>query len=149
MEFLKRQFVHGIKFGLVGVSGAVLNLAIFWFLVDHLGYSPNLGSIAAFACAVSTNYLLNHSWTFRQEIAGDRVALEAYTRYVVVNIFGLGVNLAILNVFITVFRPPLYIIAQAVGIVGAMASNFVLSKLFVFRVRNHPAGRQSEPEGPK
>lgn len=133
MNFLKRHLAHGIKFGIVGASGAVVNLAIFWVLVDRFGNDPNLGSVLSFLCAVTSNYLWNHNWTFRQETAAKAVALPAYARYVAVNLLGLGVNLAVLNVFIWFYRPSLFIIAQAVGIAGAMANNFILSKLFVFR----------------
>ncbi len=132
MNIIRRNARSFVKFGIVGGTGTILNLIVFWSLVDLLGANHNLGSVVAFCLAVTSNYYLNRHWTFRRELAGRGPTRTAYARYVAINIVGLGINLAVLNLYISLFDPPLYLVAQAIGIGAAMGFNFVFSKLFVF-----------------
>lgn len=126
------HFLHLVKFGTVGASGTVLNLIVFWLLVDYYGFNANGGSIAGFMLAVSSNYYWNRRWTFRAGPGKLGEVVAGYVRYVGVNALGLLVNLAVLNAVLWLFAPKLALFAQAAGIAAAMLFNFTLSKLFVF-----------------
>src|SRR3954453_10149928 len=53
------------RFGLVGVSGIVVNSAILWVLVKEFGLPLLPASMLATEVAIISNFLLNDRWTFR------------------------------------------------------------------------------------
>ena len=133
MTFVKKYASLFLKFGLVGALGTVINLAVFWLLVELLRIEPNIGSVAAFVTALTANYFLNQNWTFREEARGELFSAGSYARYAGVNLVGLGVNLIVLNAAIWLFHPQGLMLVQAAGIAAGTIFNFVLSKLFVFK----------------
>lgn len=130
---LKQLAVHFMKFGVVGGVGTVINLSIFYVLVDVLKLEENTGSVIAFCVAVTGNYYLNENWTFRVEGKKTGFNRRAFIKYIAINVFGLAINLVVLNAIIDVFHPSLKLYAQAGGIAAAMIFNFITSKLFVFK----------------
>lgn len=131
-----------LKFALVGGSGTLINLSLFVLLVDRGGVNPTVGAVLCFAIAVTSNYLLDHLWTFRTQIAGERPSLSRYVRFVGASLLGLAVNLGTLNLAIYLFHPVAVVLAQAAGIAGGTAVNFIGSNLIAFRakrqVKEHP-----------
>jgi putative flippase GtrA len=55
-----------------------------------------------------------------------------FSRYVMVNIFGLIINLIVLNLLIYNFGLEFHIQAQFLGILSGMMLNFIFSKKVVF-----------------
>ena len=98
-----------LRFGLVGVSGYVVNLA-------------------AFAAAVINNFAWNRHWTFD---AGDGHAGFQAARFFTVSVIGLGINLALLELFVTGAGLP-ELPAQALAVALTMPVNFVGNKLWTF-----------------
>jgi putative flippase GtrA len=116
------------KFGLVGGSGYLINLAIFGLLTGSLGVHHLAAAIAAFAVAVSSNFWWNRHWTFAAH--GGAVHFQA-ARFFAVSLAGLGINLAVLEALIasgTLSDFP----AQAVAVAVAMPFNFVCNRLWTF-----------------
>ena len=132
MTDLKKHTVHFIKFGVVGSIGTIINLCFFFVAVDLYSLDKNLGNIIAFFLAVTSNYFLNENWTFRKEGEQRAFKINAYVKYVGINIIGLIISIVILNLVDYYFEFTYKIIAQAIGILGAMAFNFISSKLFIF-----------------
>lgn len=122
-----------MKFLVVGGTGTVLNLALFYLLADRLAVNPTVASIISFVVAVSSNYVLNHLWTFRSQIDSEALSVKRYLRFVSVSLAGLGVNLVVLNVVLWLFVPPYKVIAQAAGIACGLVLNFAGSNYFAFR----------------
>jgi putative flippase GtrA len=116
------------KFGLVGVSGYVLNLSVFAVLVEAFGLHHALGAIGAFSVAVSSNFYWNRHWTFR---ASDGHAGFQAARFFTVSIGGLLVNLAVLEALIGTGLGALT--AQAIAVAMVMPLNFVGNKLWTFQ----------------
>ena len=56
---------RGLRFGLVGLSGVLVNSAVLWLLAVALGLPVIVASALATEAAVLSNFLLNDSWTFR------------------------------------------------------------------------------------
>jgi dolichol-phosphate mannosyltransferase len=92
-----RQFV---KFGLVGASGFIVNLALFTVLQrvvpDHAATLPYMAiySVAFLSGGVS-NYFLNRAWTFRSTGHVGREGLSFMTVSVLALIVGLTVSAAV------------------------------------------------------
>ena len=117
-----------LRFGLVGASGYVVNLAVFTVLVEGGGLHHLAGAVAAFCVAVTNNFLWNRHWTF--DAAAGHAGGQA-TRFLIVSLAGLGVNLAVLEALIQgadLAEVP----SQAIAVGVAMPFNFIGNKLWTF-----------------
>ncbi len=117
-----------VKFGLVGGSGYLINLAVFAVLAETLGVHHVLAAIGAFCVAVTNNFLLNRHWTFA---AGDGHAGFQAMRFFAVSIAALTINLIALEALVT--QASLGdLAAQAIAVAIAMPFNFLGNKLWTF-----------------
>ena len=116
-----------LRFGLVGASGYVINLVVFSLFIAG-GVGHQLAAIAAFVVAWCRNFLLNRQWTFRQRTVSR---LRQGSRYLVVSLIGLGVNLALLEILVRAGNPELP--SQAIAIAAVTPLSFLLSRRWTFR----------------
>jgi dolichol-phosphate mannosyltransferase len=117
-----------LKFGLVGGSGYVINLAVFALLSGDLGVHHVLAALGAFCVAVSSNFLWNRHWTFA---AADGHAGFQAARFFAVSVGALLVNLVALEALLlntSLGALP----AQAIAVAVAMPFNFLGNKLWTF-----------------
>jgi putative flippase GtrA len=119
------------KFCLVGVSGYVVNLAVYTVLLDGAGLHYISAAVGSFLVAVTNNYLWNRLWTFRAQRGG--VAYQGM-RFLVVSTMALLANLAVLQLLVTVGLGE--VVAQAIAIVLVTPVNFVGNKLWSFGPRS-------------
>lgn len=122
------NWVQLLKFGLVGGSGYLINLAVFALLTGGLGIHYTAAAIGAFAVAVTNNFLWNRHWTFGP---GEGPAHFQAARFFTVSLASLGLNLAVLELLLateTVGELP----AQAIAVACAMPFNFLGNKLWTF-----------------
>jgi len=124
------NWVQLFKFGVVGVTGYVVNLIVFALLTQELGVYHLLAAVASFCVAVSNNFLLNRHWTFRA--TGGHAGFQAM-RFFTVSVLALGVNLVFLYLLVDVASAP-ELPAQALAVAGAMPFNFLGNKLWTFGV---------------
>lgn len=117
------------KFCAVGAVGYVVNLIVYTALL-HGGLHYLLAATCSFLVAVTSNYLLNRVWTFRDRRAG--VAAQGL-RFLVVSLGSLGANLLVLHVLITLGAGKL--VGQAIAIVLVTPLNFIGNRLWSFRHR--------------
>jgi putative flippase GtrA len=117
-----------LKFGLVGASGYAVNLAVFALLTGAFGLHHIVAAVGAFAVAVISNFWWNRHWTFG---AGDGHAGFQAARFFTVSLLGLGLNLALLELFITGVELA-ELPAQALAVALTMPVNFVGNKLWTF-----------------
>jgi putative flippase GtrA len=117
-----------VKFGLVGASGYLINLAVFALLSESGGAHHALAAIGAFCVAVSSNFFWNRHWTFA---AGDGHAGFQAARFFTVSVAALLINLAALEALVagTSLGP---LSAQAIAVAVAMPFNFLGNKLWTF-----------------
>jgi dolichol-phosphate mannosyltransferase len=120
------------RFAMVGVLGLVTNLAVF-AVVHALLDAHIVAAIVAFGVAVTQNFLLNRAWSFGH-LATRKGVSVAYATYVLVNLLGLLVNLAILEVLVTRFGV-MPLIGQIVAVGVGMFANYIGTYLFVFTPR--------------
>ncbi len=117
-----------VKFGLVGGSGYLINLAVFALLVGGLGVHHLPAAVGAFCVAVTNNFLLNRHWTFA---AGDGHAGFQAVRFFAVSVAALLVNLLVLEALVTEASLG-DLTAQAIAVAVSMPFNFVGNKLWTF-----------------
>jgi dolichol-phosphate mannosyltransferase len=117
-----------IKFGLVGGSGYLINLAVFAFLSANLGVHHLAAAVGAFVVAVSSNFFWNRHWTFA---AGHGHAGFQAARFFAVSVAALLINLIVLEALVggTSMGD---LAAQAIAVAVAMPFNFLGNKLWTF-----------------
>jgi putative flippase GtrA len=137
MGFLRRihhgtrkpaNWLQLFRFGLVGGSGYVVNLAVFAMLSGPLGLHHLAAAIGAFGVAVVNNFWWNRHWTFdaRDGHAGFQAA-----RFFTVSLLGLGVNLVLLELFVSGVELP-ELPSQALAVALTLPVNFIGNKLWTF-----------------
>ena len=123
------NWVQLAKFVTVGLSGYLVNLAVFATLV-HFGVHYLLAAVCSFLVAVTNNYTWNRLWTFRHQ-RGQLV--HQGLRFLVVSTIALGANLLFLQILVALGVGK--VVAQAIAIVLVTPINFVGNKLWSFRRR--------------
>jgi putative flippase GtrA len=130
-----RQF---LKFGVVGASGFVVNLAIFTLLQrlipNHAATLPyNVIYSIAFLSGGVSNYFLNRAWTFRSTGHVGREGLSFMTVSVLALIVGLIVSAAIAPISF-MGRPFGHgHLTWFISTVSAIVVNFFVNKYWTFR----------------
>ncbi len=122
------NWVQLFKFGLVGGSGYLINLAVFAVLAGNLGIHHAIAASGAFAVAVTNNFLWNRFWTFGP---GEASAGFQAARFFVVSLASLALNLAVLEVLVASGSVG-DLTAQAIAVAIAMPFNFLGNKLWTF-----------------
>ena len=122
------NWVQLLKFGLVGASGYLVNLAVFALLTGSFELHHTAAAVGAFAVAVTNNFLWNRHWTFGP---GDGLAHQPAVRFFTVSLASLGLNLAVLQLLLpssSLGELP----AQAIAVAVAMPFNFLGNRLWTF-----------------
>jgi dolichol-phosphate mannosyltransferase len=129
-NYIRKEIKEFFKFGIVGTIGAVINLGTLYALTEFLGIYYIISAIFAFIIAVTSNYFLNKTWTFKEKVA-DRT-LRKYVQFFSVSVFALGVNLIILY-SLTEFVGIWYMLSELIAKVIVFFVNFFGNKLWTFR----------------
>jgi putative flippase GtrA len=118
------------QFCVVGAVGYLINLAVYDVLL-HQGLNYLAAATCSFLVAVTSNYVWNRIWTFREH--RGHVGIQGM-RFFLVSVAALGANLVVLHLLVAyggLDKLP----AQAVAIVLVTPLNFVGNKLWSFRHR--------------
>lgn len=116
------------KFGIVGGSGYLINLAVFQLLVANFGVHHAIAAIGAFCVAVTNNFLWNRYWTF--DPGGGPAHFQA-ARFFAVSLASLALNLGVLEALVAGDAVG-ELAAQAIAVAVAMPFNFLGNKLWTF-----------------
>jgi dolichol-phosphate mannosyltransferase len=114
------------KFGLVGLSGYVVNLVVYAAL---LGIGAHKAALVSFIVSAANNYWWNRHWTFSDQ--KGHFAQQGL-RFFVVALAALAVNQLWLLIFLDWLGWG-KIVSQAIAIVLVMPLNFLGNKLWSFR----------------
>lgn len=122
----RANWIQLLKFGIVGASGYVVNLAVFASLVS---WGAHVAASISFVVAAANNYWWNRHWTFVNE--KDRFAIQG-ARFFVVSLVAFAVNQLWLVLFIDLldWRE---VLSQAIAIILVTPLNFLGNKLWSFR----------------
>lgn len=118
-----------LRFGFVGATGYVVNLAVYAACVHAVGIDFRLASVVAFLVGVANNFWLNRHWTFgaRQ----DHPARQAI-KFFVVALLAYGVSYAVLVSLVNGAGMD-KVIAQAIAVIAGMPLSFAGQKLWTFK----------------
>ncbi len=127
---LRRAFGQFWKYCLVGASGFIINLFVFWIMINYAGAHYLFAATVSFAVAVSNNFFLNKYWTFGNP---DGDFLSQAGRFIVISVTSWALNLLILRFLIEDANLDNQIVAQAIAISLVTVLNFSGNKLWSFR----------------
>ena len=137
-----KTLTRAIKFGVVGCSGVVVNLACTWaaynfvFQTWHEINRKGAAFLSGIAVSILTNYLLNASWTWKERRSQSTRRRRQFAKFTTVAIaaaaiqFGIAMTLALM-------LGHAYLLAQTVGIGVASTLNFIANNAWTFRHQKH------------
>jgi len=130
-----------IKFALVGVSGVVVNLAVYSFLI-LLGNHYLIAAVLSFICAVTNNFFWNFLWTFKGRAVNISVERK-YLSFFLISLLNFGLNICLLQELVTALGMN-KIIAQliAIGIVSCL--NFLGNYKITFKEKKPQQKEQTD-----
>ena len=131
---------RAIKFGVVGSSGVVVNLACTWAAYNFAFHTWNdtyrhaAAFLSGIAVSVVTNYLLNAGWTWKDRATGDVRRASQFLKFTAVALGAATLQFGIAMTLALVLNLP-YLLAQAIGVGVASTLNFLANNAWTFRHR--------------
>lgn len=149
------DWLHGfryVRFGLVGASGTVVNLAVLFTAHEYLfsaieppGSKPYFSLALAIAIATVNNFTWNRLWTWSDRVHATsaqheegvslRRLLAQLGQYATASWLGIALQYG-LTLWLTHFMH--YMLANVIAIVIASVSNFIANDRWTFRHRRKP-----------
>lgn len=117
-----------LRFGVVGLSGMVVDFGITYLLRDKLKVHQYFANAVGFVMAATSNYILNRVWTFKS--SNPEVLLE-FGEFFIVSAIGLGINSLILWLMVSRWKKHFYL-SKLIAIGVTMIWNFFANLLITF-----------------
>ncbi|MGV9269878.1 GtrA family protein [Kitasatospora sp. NPDC003701] len=134
-----------VKFGIVGLSGVVVNFALFWICINALGLASVRSNIVATVVAIATNYLGYRYWLYRDRDAAARK--REITLFLLFSGAGMLIETGVLGFSRYVLgldTPFEQLAAKVVGLAVATVFRFISYRTWVFTVVPETAA-EAEP----
>ncbi len=127
-----RQFV---KFGIVGASSTVINLAVLYLVLRLLHGHRYISATIAFLVSVGNGYYWNKRWTFKE--AQAKAVSTQFTQFVLVNLVGLLLDWLVIYLISTPLEHELHHLqaawpADKIERVAVLAAQLVATGVIVF-----------------
>ena len=124
---------HAVKYYSVGASGVLVNLGILYALTDFAGFWYFASQVIAISVSISSNFLFNRFWTFRDSIEDQRNSVM-YVKFLIVSLIGMGIQLGITSALVE-GAGIYYMYAAGVGIAIAGGINYVVNRRWTFGIK--------------
>ena len=118
-----------IKFGITGVSGMVIDFFLTWLFKDVVHLNQFLANAIGFSAAVTSNYIINRQWTFRDR---QTKAVPQFAAFLAVSLIGLLLNSSVIFLFNTLLNVNFYI-SKVLAVFIVFFWNFSLNYFLVFK----------------
>jgi dolichol-phosphate mannosyltransferase len=134
----KYQLQRFLRFGLVGLSGVFIDMAMLYLLSDPtaLGWGLTRSKIIASEVAVINNFLWNDRWTFgdiASRQTGWRKRLKRFLKFNLICLVGIALNVILLNLLFNHLGLNRYL-ANLIAIAVVTLWNFWLNLKLSWRV---------------
>ncbi|MEV7930728.1 MULTISPECIES: GtrA family protein [unclassified Kitasatospora] len=137
-----------VKFGLVGLSGVVVNFAVFWVCLNGLGLASLRSNIAATLIAIATNYLGYRYWLYRDRDAASRK--REITLFLVYSGIGMLIETGVLGFSVYVLGLDSHyeqLGAKVAGLAVATVFRFFSYRTWVFKALPEPVAQEASGTG--
>jgi len=124
---------HAAKYYAVGATGIFVNLGLLYYLTEYVGLWYFLSYALAISVSITSNFILNKFWTFRDSIDSQKT-IVMYVKFVSVSLVGMAIQLGSVYVLVeslTVY----YMLAALISICIAGAINFIINRRWTFGVK--------------
>ncbi len=91
-----------IKFGVVGLTGTLLDFAFYKFFIWEFGVPPATSKGFSTEVAIISNFMLNNAWTFRHRKNSTGI-LRRFLTFQLVSLVGLGMAVGIVKILDVTF----------------------------------------------
>ncbi len=131
------EFYRILKFGMVGITGLMVNEGFLWLFTDLLGLYYILSAILGYEISIISNFTLSEFWVFK-DLRTIRVKnlIQRLATFNGIRIIGLLMNTAILFV-LTEFGNIYYLISNLIAIVIVAVWDYMGSLGLVWRQAKH------------
>ncbi|NCN25816.1 glycosyltransferase family 2 protein [Candidatus Falkowbacteria bacterium] len=116
-----------IKFGVVGLSGFIIDFGVLLFLVEVLKINLYLANAVSFGLAVVNTFLLNKFWTFRSKRTDYT---QEFVQFLIVSLIGLTLSLVGLRLLVQLGL--WYVLAKIITVAGVAIWNFSINNFWTF-----------------
>ncbi len=127
-----REWKKIFKFGIVGITGIIVNQGLLILLREYAGLPIPVASILAIQMAILNNFIWNDRWTFKER---QQQKLPSWWHrllaFEAVSAGGAIINFAILNVMV-LFLATDYRIANIIGILLGFVWNYMVNRRFTW-----------------
>ena len=136
-----------LKYCLVGLSGVIVNLGVYYYLTRFISFPITLSSPVAIEISIISNFFLNNFWTFKKRPTKKSFRIRLLNFHIVAGVAG-AINylfFLILVYLVNVFD----ILAVVFGIAIGIIFNYAGNSLWTFRKEmNKPlvSGEEDEKE---
>ncbi len=139
---IRQKFPIGrfLRFGVVGLSGVFVDMAVLYLLSDPstLAWGLTRSKIMAGEVAILNNFLWNDAWTFAdisRSQQGMAARLKRFLKFNIVCLSGLVLNVLLLNLIFNIFFGQQYrYLANLIAIAVVTAWNFWMNLKLSWRV---------------
>jgi dolichol-phosphate mannosyltransferase len=86
-----------IKFGMVGLTGTIIDFTIYNLLIKYKGFPPATSKLFSAEIAIVNNFLLNNYWTFK----GRAASANLFKRFGIFNLVscgGIGISVGVIKI---------------------------------------------------
>ncbi len=133
----KRQSVHFLskaaRFYTVGATGLIVNYLMSLLFVSGIaGLWYLYANVIGIIVSITTNFVLNKSWTFEDKDFRPKKTLIQYSKFIFFSSLGIFVQLAMVYLLIEEYHV-MYPLALLSAVILAAFSNFILNKKWTFK----------------
>jgi putative flippase GtrA len=118
-----------IKFGMVGLSGMVVDFGSTWLLKEKAKVHPYLANSLGFCLAVINNFTWNKYWTFQDH---STAITEQFTWFAGISLVGLILNNLVIYLM-TNWKHWNFYMAKIIATAVVMSWNFLANYQFTFQ----------------
>lgn len=128
-KYLPAPLRQMVRFALVGVINATIDIGLFWLLQGPLGVPYLIANGLSYSAGTTNSFLLNKVWTFADTRRQGQVLLQ-FPIFVTVNVVSLGLS----SIILWALSEPLGVMpAKLVTTAVTFVFNFWASRTFVYR----------------
>ena len=122
------------KFYTVGAIGLFINYIVSFHFFTYFNFDHLQSSILGIVVSLSSNFLLNKIWTFKDRNMNYDIVLKQYLKYFIFNSVGVVIQLSIVYGLGKTNVDYGWIIIIAISIASIL--NYIVNKKFIFRNKN-------------
>lgn len=132
-----KELLRVVRFGIVGISAAVVHYLVVIGLVEWGHVAPLLANVGGFVVAFWVSYFGHRHWTFFDAVATHTDGNHpSFLRFLLVAVLGFIMNEVQFYLLLRYFGLPYYF-ALALVVLTVAVLTYVLSRLWAFRKAVH------------